>query len=196
MIYGLKRRVSILSEEWTGIARFQILRTRFLEGHKWSNGKTFENPKDIQTRQKNGVKLESDFHSNKRKTQVAEWAEEGAQQQSSTPQQRNPRGIDRWPRLLQVIAETVVWNWKRDVAPAVPCIEKDDSRAKPQAIATSIDGSAEQSDSENTRACGKVKRYGPHCRKNVCGKLTLWLGTQANLCSRNCEDTRSQSRRG
>ena len=196
MIYELKRRVSIFLRSGLGLHDSRSCVQDFFEGHKWGNGKTFENPKDIQTRQKNGVKLESDFHSNKRKTQVAEWAEEGAQQQRQHGRNRGIHEVltddqDYFRWLL-----TVVWNWKRDVAPAVPCIEKDDSRAKPQAIATSIDGSAEQSDSENTRACGKVKRYGPHCRKNVCGKLTLWLGTQANLCSRNCEDTRSQSRRG
>ena len=28
-----------LSEEWTGIAGFQILRARLLEGHKWCNGR-------------------------------------------------------------------------------------------------------------------------------------------------------------
>ena len=35
----------------------------------------------------------------------------------------------------------------------MPCIEKDD-----QAIATSIDANEEQSDSENTRTYGKIKR--------------------------------------
>ena len=43
-------------------------------------------------------------------------------------------------------------------APAMPYIEKKDSRGEPQAIVTSIEASEQQSDSENTGACGKVKR--------------------------------------
>ena len=38
------------------------------------------------------------------------------------------------------------------------CIEKEDSRGKPEAVANSIDASEEESDSANTGACGKVKR--------------------------------------
>ena len=41
----------------------------------------------------------------------------------------------------------------------MPCVEKNDSRGEPQAIVTSIDAGEEQSDSEYTRACGKVKRH-------------------------------------
>ena len=38
------------------------------------------------------------------------------------------------------------------------CIEKEDSRGKPEAVANSIDASEEESDAANTGACGKVKR--------------------------------------
>ena len=48
--------------------------------------------------------------------------------------------------------------FEKDVVLATPCIEKDDSRGEPQAVATSTDASEEQSDSENTGACGKVVR--------------------------------------
>ena len=47
---------------------------------------------------------------------------------------------------------------ERDTVPALPCIKEHDSRGEPQAVATSIDAREEQSDSENTGACGKVKR--------------------------------------
>ena len=42
---------------------------------------------------------------------------------------------------------TLVWNWKNSALP-LPCIEKDDSRGEPQAVATSIDASEEQSGQE------------------------------------------------
>ena len=56
-------------------------------------------------------------------------------------------------------------------APALPCIEKEDRRGKPQVGATSIDARKEQSDSENTGACGKVKReQNDHiAEKSACG---------------------------
>ena len=41
---------------------------------------------------------------------------------------------------------------------AMPCIEKEDSRGEPEAVANSIDASEEESDAANTGACGKVKR--------------------------------------
>ena len=44
---------------------------------------------------------------------------------------------------------------EKNTAPAVPCMEKDDGRWKPQAGATSTE---EQSDSEYRAACERVKR--------------------------------------
>ena len=129
--------------------------------------------------------------------QVAEWAEQSARLQAS----RRNRGIyevltdDK--DHFKVIADARL-KLEKETGPAVPCIEKEDSRGKPQAVATSIDASEEQSDSENTGACGKVKgqHTGPHRRKRICGKLSLWLGTQASFYSRSNEDARSQSRSG
>ena len=53
---------------------------------------------------------------------------------------------------------TLVWNLKKGTALALPCTEKNDSRGEPQAGRNSIDASEEQSVSENTGACWKVKR--------------------------------------
>ena len=41
---------------------------------------------------------------------------------------------------------------EKDTGPALPCIEKNDSRGEPQAIATLIDAGEEMSDSEDTGA--------------------------------------------
>ena len=38
--------------------------------------------------------------------------------------------------------------------------------------------------------------YGTRRRKRVCGKFSLWLGTEASFNARSDEDTRSQSRCG
>ena len=86
---------------------------------------------------------------------------------------------------------------EEEIAPAMPCIEKEDSRGKPQTGATSIDASKEQSDSENTGACGKVKReQNDHiAEKAHVGSSHCCLGTQATFYSRSFEDTKSQSSR-
>ena len=47
---------------------------------------------------------------------------------------------------------------EKDTAPVLPCVEKNGSRGEPQAVVTSVDASEEHSDSENTGACGNVKR--------------------------------------
>ena len=39
----------------------------------------------------------------------------------------------------------------------------------------------------------KAKTHGSHCRRWVCGKFSLLLGTQASFYSRSCDNTRSQS---
>ena len=88
---------------------------------------------------------------------------------------------------FKVIADARV-KLERDTAPAVPCIEKEDSRGKPQAVATSIDASSMRESEATT--------YGRHRRERVCGKLSPWPGAQASFYSRSYADTRSQSRRG
>ena len=78
-----------LSEEFTGIARFQILRTRLLEGYKWENGRPSKIQKTSRPHRKMAWSLKKIFTETNGKTQFAEWAEEGAQQQAA----RRNRGI-------------------------------------------------------------------------------------------------------
>ena len=56
---------------------------------------------------------------------------------------------------------------KKGAAPAMPCIEKNDSRGKPQAGATSLDATEEQSDSEKYRSMrnSSATIHGTHRRK-------------------------------
>ena len=77
----------------------------------------------------------------------------------------------------------LVWKWKKDTVLALLCIEKQDSRGKPQASASSIDASEEQSNSDKYRSMREreATTYGPHRRKRVCGKLSSWPCTQASF---------------
>ena len=92
-----------------------------------------------------------------KETTIVQWAEENAKMQAA----RRIRGIyevltdDK--DHFKVIADARL---KRETgtAPAMPYIEKKDSRGEPQAIVTSIEASEQQSDSDDTGACGKVKR--------------------------------------
>ena len=64
---------------------------------KW---KSYEDPNDYQARQHLAWSFDQIFQETEGKY-IAEWAEERCQTASSTPQQRNLRGVDRWQRLLQ-----------------------------------------------------------------------------------------------
>ena len=81
----------------------------------------------------------------------------------------------------------------------MPCIEKDDSRREPPVVETSIDASEEQSDSENTGACGKVKRkHTDHIAddKGMWEVFTVaWYTSQLKF-KKLCEDARIQRRSG
>ena len=41
---------------------------------------------------------------------------------------------------------------------------------------------------------GDPTTYGTHSRRRICGKVSLWFGTQANFGTRSFENTRSQRR--
>ena len=117
--------------------------------------KTFASPKDCQTKQ---YMAWSWWKSKEQKdTSIAEWAEESAKLQAA----RRDRGIyevltgDK--DYFLVTADARLKLKKKDTAPAMPCIEKEDSRGEAQAVETSIEASEEQSDSEKTGACWKVK---------------------------------------
>ena len=59
---------------------------------------------------------------------------------------------------FKVIAHTRL-KLEKDIATAMPCIEKNASRGKPRTCTTTpTDASEEQSETENTGACGRVKR--------------------------------------
>ena len=143
------------SEEWTGTTRFQIPRTRLLEGYKWVTGRRTK-PNRLPDQTIYGLKLGHDAQRNKKK-HIAEWAEKNAKLQAA----RRNRGIlevltdDK--DYLKVIAD-VRLKLEKDTDLTMSCIETEDSRWKPQASATSIAASEEQSDSENTGACRKVRR--------------------------------------
>ena len=76
---------------------------------------------------------------------------------------------------------------EKDTALALPCMERDDSRAEPQALATSIDASEEQSDSENTRCMreSEATTDGPTTSPKIryVGSVSLRPGTQASFNS-------------
>ena len=83
-----------LSEEWTGILRFQILRTRLPEGYKWVNGRPTKIQETTRPDGKNGLKLGREYPRHKRKNHCR-MGRRKRQAASSTPQQRNLRGTDR-----------------------------------------------------------------------------------------------------
>ena len=84
-----------LSEEWTGTTGFQILRTRLLAGNKWVDGRLAKMQNTTRPDSLWDIfqetKWKRDCIMGRRRSRTA----------SSTPQQRNLRGIDRWQRSLQ-----------------------------------------------------------------------------------------------
>ena len=144
-----------------------------------------------------GLKLGEYSPGNKWNNKLQKWAQESAKLQAA----RRNRGIyEVWTddkNYFTVIADARL-KLEKDTASAFPCTEKEDSRGKPRAVATSMGASEKQSDSKSTGACGKVE--GQHvdhiAEKRVCGKLSQWLGTQASFFTTSFEDTRIQSRRG
>ena len=87
---------------------------------------------------------------------------------------------------------------EKDTALALPCIEKEESRGKPQAGATSSDASEEQSDSANTGACGKVQRQHLDYITEIGYVGSCYCGlVHKPVCIQEAfEGSRSQSRRG
>ena len=92
---------------------------------------------------------------------------------------------------FKVIADARLKLEKKTLLLLMPCIAREDT----QAVVTSVDASEEESDSEHTGACGKMRRqHMDHiAEKKICGKLSLWLGTRASFHSRSYEGTRCQS---
>ena len=94
--------------------------------------------------------------------------------------------------MIKLIADARL-KLEEDLALALPCIVREDSRGKPLTCAALTDGNTGQSGSEKKNMRNsKAKTYGPHCRKEICGKFSLWPGTQASFCSRRFENTRSR----
>ena len=76
-----------LLEEWTGTTRFQILRSRLLEGYKW----VIERPTKIQkTTRPDSIRLEAwiPFSKKQKEAEIAEWAEESAKLQATRHNRR------------------------------------------------------------------------------------------------------------
>ena len=92
--------------------RFQILRSRLLEGYKWVKWKTYENPEFYQTWQFLAWSLCKFFSRNRRKPYCTMGRRKCQLQASSAPQQRNLQGIDRWHEITSRWLMTLVWNWK------------------------------------------------------------------------------------
>ena len=151
--YGPERRVSISSEEWTGTTRFQILRTRLPEGYNWVDGR----PMTIQKTTRPDSKWpEASTQLSKEQTQL-----QNGQTNVRNCKQHAATGIHEVltddKDYFNVIADARL-KLVKDTAPALPCMAREDSRGKPQTCATSTNARKEQSDSENTGACGNVKR--------------------------------------
>ena len=137
MIKGRKRTVPIVSEEWTGTTRFQIVRAKLLEWYRWVKRKTHEHPTYFQTRFDLSSSLDEVTpetkrnqlqHEHKKMPKCKEHAETGESQRY--------RPMTRI-HYFKVILDADL-KLDKDTAPAPPCTE-DDSRRKPQAGATSID---------------------------------------------------------
>ena len=103
------------------------------------------------------LKLGHHYPRNKMQKYIAEWAGERAKLQSPRRNTGIHEVLTDDKDDLKVIADARL-KLEKDAALSLPCIEKDDSRGEPQAVATSIDCSEGQSDSENAGVCGKVKR--------------------------------------
>ena len=100
----------------------------------------------------NGLKHGHNYQRNKKKQRL----QKGQNKMPNCKQHAATEDSTRyWPttRITSRWLLTLVWNWPKTLL--VLC---GDSRREPQAIVTSVDASEEQSDSENTGACGKAKR--------------------------------------
>ena len=90
-----------LAEEWTATARFQILRTRLLEGYRCVNGR----PTKIQkTTRPDSIWPEAWtplFKEQKKTNELAEWAQDSAKLQAARRNKGTHEVVDRWQRWLQ-----------------------------------------------------------------------------------------------
>ena len=123
-----------LSEEWIGIARFQILRPRLLEGYKWVNGRPTQIEKSTRTNSM-WLELGQCYPRNKKSMHLQNGQKKrpNCKQQAVTGESTRCRPMTR---LTSRWLPMLFWSLNRGIAPAMPCKEKDNSRGKFQAGAT------------------------------------------------------------
>ena len=93
--------------------------------------RTYENPKDYQTRQCLGLKLGHNFPRNKNKHKF----ESGQKDVPNCKQHAATEESTRYSPMTKITSRwllMLVWNWKRIIYFAVPCIVREESRGKPQ----------------------------------------------------------------
>ena len=183
-----------LSGEWTGTARFKILRSWIPAGYTWVTGKTNENLDDYQTRQHMAWNLGNILQESQGNISCMMGRIKCHSASSTLSTEESTR---YWPtaKITPKPLLVLVSNSKKILLLLCRALRRMEAS---QAVATSIGASEEQSDSEICRSMRESEATvcGPHRQKKVCGKLSLWLGTQANICSRSFENTRSESNSG
>ena len=182
-----------LSDECTRKIQFQIFRTGVLEGHKWVNGRL---SKIQQTTRPESIwpwSLDEGFQETRGKVNCRVGRRK-CQTASSMPQRRNLQSIDRRRRLLQGDC----WRSSATGKRYCSCSAVHWEGWQPRRSSGSCNPNWRQWGTVRFRNYRSMRQseatYGPHRRKMVCGKLSLWPGTQASFYSRSCEGTRSQSR--
>ena len=147
--------------------------SRRIQVGKWKLAKI-----QMTTRPENGLKFGLNFPGNKENR-----LQDGQKKVSNRNQHTEVEESMRcWP-MTKIISRwllTFVWNWKNL---AMSCIKKDDSRGKPQAVATSVDASEEQTSFRKYRSIRKSEAatYVPHRRKRYVGSVHYGL-VQKPVC--------------
>ena len=160
---------------------------------KW---KTYENPKDHQTRQDMVWGLDLISKKKKEKNDCS-MGRVKCQTASSTPQQRNLRGIDRWQRLRQGDCWRPSGAGKRHRS----CCAVRWEEWQPSGTSVNCNfnwcqwGTIRLWKYRSMRQ-GEATTFWTTSTTKICGKLPHWPGTQASFCSRSSEDASSQRRRG
>ena len=151
-----------------------------------------ENSKDHQARQSMASCLDTFVQETNRKYMAA-WAEESAKLQAARRNREKYEELTDEKGYFKVNGGARLKLEKGNCSCYAVHCEGRRSR-KPQTCTISNDARTEPSDSENTGACGKVKRQ----HMDHMAEKGMWevFTTSANSYSRSCEDTRSQSRSG
>ena len=113
-----------LSGEWTGTARFKILRSWIPAGYTWVTGKTNENLDDYQTRQHMAWNLGNILQESQGNISCMMGRIKCHSASSTLSTEESTR---YWPtaKITPKPLLVLVSNSKKDTAPALPCIEKD-----------------------------------------------------------------------